>query len=301
MLEDRDYMRQPAYHEPRISFTVVLLIINAIIFLVECLICGYPPVFSKNNYFALSVDGIEHGYVWQFLTFQFMHAGLLHIFFNSWAIYVFGRQIEMELGPKKFLALYFSSGVIGGVFQVLGGLISPGHFGTAVVGASAGAMGLISAFAILYPDQPLIVFFYFFPIKTRAKYVVLAITLLSVLCIIFPQSLFTIVLGNNVSNAAHLGGILTGFVFARWILYRSRTHLEFPSPRSEPREFAAARKGKNKFWSPTSGTDEDFSTDEFLQKEVDPILDKISAHGIQSLTAYEHKVLEKARQKMAKR
>src|ERR1700733_3831846 len=103
MLEDRDYMRQPEYGEPRWrprfrprwSWTLALLVVNAVVFVVECILCGYPPALSQGNYFALSVEGIKHGYVWQFLTFQFMHAGLLHIFFNSWAIWVFGRHFEM--------------------------------------------------------------------------------------------------------------------------------------------------------------------------------------------------------------
>ena len=75
MLEDRDYMRQPEYRDPifrasRWSWTLVLLLVNAIVFIIECVVAGYPPTFSENNYFALSVEGIKHGYVWQFLTFQ---------------------------------------------------------------------------------------------------------------------------------------------------------------------------------------------------------------------------------------
>ena len=72
-------MRQPDYRELRVSFTVALLIVNAIVFLVECVACGYPPLFSTGNYFALSVEGLKQGFVWQLLTYQFMHAGLLHI------------------------------------------------------------------------------------------------------------------------------------------------------------------------------------------------------------------------------
>ena len=74
-----------------------------------------------------------------------------------------------------------------------------------------------------------------------------------------------------------------------------------PSRPAAPREFVVTRAGKGKFWRSAAGKpDEELPTDEFVKSEVDPILDKISAHGIQSLTAHEREILEKARSKMAK-
>src|ERR1035438_8027196 len=94
MLEDRDYMRQPEYGR-RLSLTVALIIVNAMVFLFELLVSGYShSLHIENYYFALSVEGLKNGFVWQLLTFQFMHAGLWHLVFNCWAIYVFGRAIE---------------------------------------------------------------------------------------------------------------------------------------------------------------------------------------------------------------
>ena len=149
MLDDRDYMRPPVYRDrprvPPMSFTIALLIVNAVVFLIECAVYGYPlrfPVDPADSYFALSVEGLKHGYVWQLLTYQFMHAGVLHILLNGWAIYVFGHSIEEALGWKKYLTLYLSSGVIGGICQVLAALLWPNLFGGPVVGASAGAFGL---------------------------------------------------------------------------------------------------------------------------------------------------------------
>ena len=82
MLEDRDYMRQPEFRDRRVSLTVALLIANAVVFLVECLLSPQPgdltpanPFFYK--YFALSVQGLQHFYVWQLLTYQFL--SLIHI------------------------------------------------------------------------------------------------------------------------------------------------------------------------------------------------------------------------------
>ena len=94
MLEDRDYMRQPpAYHEPRISFTIALLIVNAVVFVIQLIVSqSSAGAEIEGKYFALSLDGLEHGYVWQLLTFQFMHASWMHLIFNSLAIFFFGRS-----------------------------------------------------------------------------------------------------------------------------------------------------------------------------------------------------------------
>ena len=299
MLEDRDYMRQPDYGTSRVSWTVVLLIVNAVAFAVECLVYGYPPAIGEGNLFALSVDGIKSGFVWQFLTFQFMHAGLLHILLNSFAIYFFGREIERQIGPLKFLTLYFSSGIIGGVVQVLGGLVWPSHFGTAVVGASAGGMGLMAAFAALYPEELLTIFIYFFPVTMRAKYLLWGIAALSALCILFPTSIFTLLLGQNVSSAAHLGGMGMGLLYVRFILQGHWFHFKNPLRRERPREPVPTHSREKKFWR-SAPPEEEVPTDQFLQNQVDPILDKISAHGIESLTAREREILQSAHKKMTR-
>jgi membrane associated rhomboid family serine protease len=311
MLEDRDYVRQPGYYRPRLSFTVALLIANAIVFLVECLLSTNPLQLTPDdslfyNYFALSLDGLKHGFVWQLLTYQFMHSGLLHIFLNCWAIYVFGRVMEETLGPGKFLVLYFSSGVIGGLVQMLGALVWPAHFGMAVVGASAAALGLVAAFAALYPERELtLLLFFVLPVTLRAKYLLLGMALLSLFCILFPGSWLAGLMGGNIAHAAHLGGMLTGIVFVRQFIQGPGLWLTWGSSAARPgarREFVTTRAGRGKFRRSAAGKpDEELPTDEFVKSEVDPILDKISAHGIQSLTAREREILEKARAKMTKR
>lgn len=310
MLEDRDYMRQPVYYRPYMSLTVVLLVVNAIVFLVECIFSSNPARLVPDNpfiynYFALSLEGLEHGFIWQLLTYQFMHSGLLHILLNCWAIYVFGRVMEETLGPGKFLILYFSSGVLGGLVQMLGAVVWPSHFGTAVVGASAAALGLVAAFAALYPEQQLtLLLFFVLPVTLRAKYLLWGTALLSVFCILFPDSWLAVLMGGNIAHAAHLGGMLMGFVFVRQFIQGRWSWPQGGMPSSHPaarREFAVTRAGKGKFWRTAAGEpDEELSTDEFVKSEVDPILEKISAHGIQSLTAREREILEKARSKMAK-
>src|SRR5262249_37912516 len=147
MLEDRHYMRRAAFPSGR-SATVMLIIANVAAFILQAVHYGFPiqgvPV---GDYFALSVDGLRHHYFWQLLTFQFMHGGVIHLLLNCWAIFMFGREVEETLGRKSFLVLYFSSGVVGGLFQVAFGelmarFLQDGRFLGPTVGASAGAFGL---------------------------------------------------------------------------------------------------------------------------------------------------------------
>ena len=295
MLEDRDYMRQPAYREPRISFTIALLIVNAVCFMIQLVAWQMPDGAGaefQDQYLALSLDGLKSGYVWELLTFQFMHVSIWHILFNSLAIFFFGRAVETAIGGKRFLLLYFSSGVAGGLVQMLFALFISSFDGP-VFGASAGAAGLVAAFAVLHWEEPFTLFIYFLPVNMRGKTLFWGSIVVVLASMMIP---------NNVANAAHLGGILAGFFCARLMLGGNWPQWKFPERRAAPREFAAAGKSKKGFWHSSSAKPgEDLSDDEFLQTEVDPILDKISAHGIQSLTAREREILEKARSKITKR
>jgi membrane associated rhomboid family serine protease len=286
MLEDRDYMRQPQYG-PHVSLTMVLLVVNVVVFLIECFTLGSPPRFSLDSRFALSVEGLKSGFVWQLLTYQFMHANLWHILFNGWAIYLFGREVEATLGGKKYLVLFLAAGIMGGIFQVLAAWIWPQFFGGPVVGASAGGFGLMAAYAVLFPARELTLLFP--PVTFHAKTMLILSAVLAVMGIVFPV--------NNIANAAHLGGMLVGVFFVRWFV-QGRWGWRGAA---RPRTFISVPAGKTSFWRPGADEpDEEQSTDEFVKSAVDPILDKISRHGIQSLTAREREILEKARSKMAK-
>ena len=159
MLDDRSYMRSSPF-EPQRPVTVILLITLAVLFVVQSIIDYYTP-WPIWRYFALSKEGLGNGFLWQLVTFQFMHAplsngGILHLLLNCWAIYMFGRPVEEALGPSGFLRLYLLSGVFGGLLQMLSSVILPSHFGSApVVGASAGAFGL-SAGTLTITYKPLV-------------------------------------------------------------------------------------------------------------------------------------------------
>jgi membrane associated rhomboid family serine protease len=104
MLEDRDYMRQPAYEGSGVSLTVLLIIVNTAVFLVELMAAhSLRGAEFIDSYFALSLDGLQHGYLWQLVTFQFLHAGWMHLIINMLAIFFFGRPIEAALGRSRFL------------------------------------------------------------------------------------------------------------------------------------------------------------------------------------------------------
>jgi len=291
MLEDRDYMRQPEFREssfrgPRWSWTLVLLIAYAAMFLAEVFAGRFTVDKSYVfGYLALSKEGIERGYVWQLATYQFMHAGWLHLFLNCWAIYTFGRELEILLGGRKFLALMFSSGIVGGVFQVLVALVWPQYFGGPVVGASACAFGLVAAFALIFPERELtMLIFFVVPLHLRAKTLLIGFVVLAVTGFAFPDIM------PGVAHAAHLGGMAMGWFFVRKIMQGDWSRLE-----------GALRLGsKTKCSVSAPKMREEEVVSDFMASEVDPILDKISTHGIQSLTARERQILESARQKMAK-
>jgi membrane associated rhomboid family serine protease len=291
MLEDRDYMRQPEYHTPRVSFTVALLIVNAVVFLVQLATShSFRIPDIENGYFALSLDGLRQGYVWQLLTFQFMHQSWTHIILNSLAIYFFGQPVENALGGTRFLGIYLVSGIIGGLTQMLFSLVTH-NFELTVVGASAGGMGLIAAFAVINWTEPFTLILYFIPITMRGRTLLWASIGLAVIGMLDYNS--------HVANAAHLGGILAGFIYARQIISGNWPEWHLFERSERPRKAVATRTGENKFWR-SAPDQEEASSDQFVQNEVDPILDKISAHGIKSLTAREREILEAARKKMSR-
>lgn len=305
MLEDRDYMRQPEYHPGfswRWSATNLLLATFAAVFVAEIAVSPMPRQLIPGNnfcytYLALSLDGIRHGYVWELVTYQFMHAGLWHILGNSLAIFFFGREMEAMLGWKRYLTLFFSSGIVGGVCQLGAAFLWPQYFDGPVVGASAGAFGLIAAFAVMYPDRELqLLLFFVIPVRMQARTLLIISGVIAVLGMVFSDS----ILGGRVAHAAHLGGMFMGVFYVRQILQGRWFQFRNPLRRSEPRPFVAARASREKSWRDSDVSGPDVPKDQFMKTEVDPILDKISAHGIQSLTAQERQILEKARAKMRK-
>ncbi len=236
--------------------------------------------------------GIEHGYIWQFVTFQFFHASVTHLLFNLLVLYFVGRQIEEDFERGGLWRLFLLGGVAGGVAHFGFAEALPRYFGTTVLGASAGVSGLIAVFALLHPDLE---FFLFpLPISFRARTLLWVDLGLAVYGVLVPSG--------AVANEAHLGGLLFGLGYVYWRVW------EKPSPwslllsrsRIKRREVMVLKPQPGRFKRSRSDAAEP-SGKEFISREVDPILDKISAHGIHSLTDGERRILENARNRMAKR
>lgn len=284
--------------EPRMSMTIALVIANVAVFILQTALAQFSHTLADYyfTYLPLSLEGLKHGFVWQLVTYQFMHGGFLHLLFNCFAIYVFGRDVEDALGRKSFLALYFASGVMGGLVQTAAGLLPIDRFAGPVVGASAAALGLVAAFAMLFPDRILLLFFI---IPMRARFLLWLSAAFAVYGVFAPPPADPSAV--HIADAAHLGGMLTGVLFIRYAMY-------WEWPRFRPNHGRPVRRlvrvpvQKSSGWGRAKDVvDEDLPPEEFLSKEVDPILDKISAHGIQSLTERERRILEAARVKMGKR
>jgi len=278
------------------SPTIVILVINVVVFLLETS-GGARAHQLFREYGAVSLEGIKHGYVWQLLTYQFMHGGWMHLILNSVGLFLFGRHMEMMLGQRTFLKLYLLSGIAGGVLQLLLGIISP-RFAGPMVGASAGICGLVAAFSLLSPDSTIYISFI---LPLRAKYVLPLTIIFSLVMILTPST-------DGVAHGAHLGGTLFGYAYLRWSMIFDPLFSWFAGlwermrgPRAS-RPIIKVRFPKGGSWQGEEpDTAKNIAPIDFITKEVDPILEKISAHGIQSLTDRERKILEAARTRMEKR
>ena len=292
MLEDRSYMRKDP-SESRASACVVLILVLGAVFLFQNMGGAYALPFHK--YLALSKDGLKSFYFWQIFTFQFLHSGPwpLHLIGNCLVLYIFGREVEQALGPRNFLKLYFLAGLIGGLLQSVVLFLPMVGTNAAVLGASANVAGIVAAYALLFPQRELMLLF--LPLRIKALYLLWAFIIFS-LC-------GAILRFDNVAHAAHLGGVLGGFVYLRWGMQAGAFFSQRRARRARfrPRELMKVPLGKTSPWQRAKDDLEELNPEEFISREVDPILDKISAHGIQSLTERERKILEAARAKMSKR
>jgi len=291
MLDDRPYMREAEGRRFRLpSATTALLLVNLAFFVFQNINAVYLhwPVLQ---YLALSREGLEAGGFWQLFTFQFLHSGTWHFVCNAVGLYFLGRPLEAALGPARLLEVYLGGSFLGGLFQALFGLLFPLQFGQPTLGASAGVCGLLAAFAMLQRDR-MFLFMFFLPI--RAWNLLLIALGVAVFFVLVPSE-------PGVAHAAHLGGLLGGMAYVHWIVRAERRLFDWRPYREADRHaelvHANAANPPSRRRREPVGEDE-VPEAEFISREVDPILDKISAQGLQSLTDRERRILEKARAKM---
>jgi membrane associated rhomboid family serine protease len=282
--------------------TGILMVVLLLVFALQCINDVYLQSFLESK-LALTSECFGRGYVWQLFTFQFLHDGIWHIGGNLLSLWFFGRFVESVLGKQRFLVAYFGCGMMGGILQGVLMLLFPTHFGFFTYGASAGAAGIFAIFVLLLPDTE-IRWNFILPIPAKA-----------LLWITGGISLFFTLVpshrGGGVAHAAHLGGILAGIAWVKLGWHRDFVQLPWEGWFNGRRLFRRATRKSDPIKATSlkipglprvkSQAPEDLPEGEFISREVDPILDKISQHGIQSLTERERKILEAARNKMAKR
>ncbi|MDR2533879.1 MAG: rhomboid family intramembrane serine protease [Tannerellaceae bacterium] len=206
--------------------TTNLIIINLICW-VASRVLPSTTGFDLIETLGLHFPGAEHFNSVQFVSYMFLHdtRDFSHLFFNMFAVFMFGRTLEMLWGSKRFLLFYFITGIGAGIVQELTWafslrdlLFSPSQMvdmGDAIVGraqaldmlvtigASGAVFGILLAFGMNFPNAP--IFIMFIPIPVKAKYVVAGYGLIELFTGIAGFS------GDNVAHFAHLGGMLFGF------------------------------------------------------------------------------------------
>ena len=194
------YRRQSGSSIPNVIFG--LLIANGLVFVLQ----QTNAEFLYIN-FALwpATDPRSPFMPWQILTYGFLHGSTSHIFFNMFALWMFGREIELHMGSRRFLTYYFVCVAGAGTVQLIVAALQGGLYPT--VGASGGVFGILLAYGLTFPNR--IVVPLFPPIPMRAITFVILFGLLE-LYLGFSGG------APGVANFAHLGGMLFGFLMLRF-------------------------------------------------------------------------------------
>ena len=179
-----------------------LILINVVVFVVDFL--AGPTIHSAlMAFFALTAEGaVKNFLVWQIFTYMFLHGGFTHLLFNMLTLWFFGTQLEREWGTRRFLKYYFLCGMAAGVCVLVANLLT---HDVPTIGASGAIFGVLVAFAVLYPNQTVLMNF-LFPIK--AKYMVMIYAAIELLLTIRPGQ-------SGISTIAHLGGMAFGYVYLK--------------------------------------------------------------------------------------
>ncbi len=289
-LADRQYTRES---EPRglrgfssrYSVNTWIIIINLGVFALQMLAGPKVALWIEEHGYFSTYQLVPRLQFWRLITFQFLHAGLMHVAMNMLGLWVFGGMVERHLGPRKYAAFYLVCGIFGGVmYVVLNGLgyaaykmwnLQSAPFllinnpDMHLVGASAGVFGVIMACAFVAPNA--IVQLVFPPIQLRIK--------VMAYCYVALAAFNLLVGGQNAGgDAAHIGGAIAGFFFIR------RPHLlhDFFDVFGDSRKGGPSKRRKP---MPADGPD---------QAELDRILAKIRAEGMGSLSEKEKTLLRAA-------
>jgi len=217
---------------------------------------------------------------WSLLTYALLHGSFLHLLANSIGLFMFGPPVEGRFGSRWFIQLWLWS-VLGGALLSLA--LMPFTKTGPIVGASGGLFGVMLAFVLEWPDAPVLIFP--FPVPIKAKWLVAFMALFSLWAGFMPG------VQDGVAHFAHLGGFAAAFLFVRGgaMLSRARAGADTehaPAVLVRPPSSEAARRSEP--FGPTRRRGQDAS----VLAEVDRVLDKISARGLESLTPDERRFLD---------
>lgn len=274
------------YEEPRSAWRFrggitpgvrLLLLANVIAFIVIWLLQSALTMATRGaggslfEIFGLSQVGVFGRFmVWQPLTYLFLHGGVWHLVWNMFVLWVFGCDVERTWGTRRFFFYYFFTGVGAGLCILL-----LGGSDTVTVGASGAVLSVLVAFAMFFPNRLItLLLFFVFPVTVKAKHLAIGCAVLTFLFLVRDPS------GGGISHLGHFGGMVLGYLYVRYgDSFRSRFD-DFARSVNRPRP-TVPRGGRR-------------SSKNYTREEVDAILDKIAAKGIDSLTEEEREALRKA-------
>ena len=195
----------PYFRTPPVVKNVIIA--NTLIFLATWLLP--QAAIIADRFFALYWFGSPLFHSYQYITYMFLHGGFGHLFFNMFALWMFGRTLEYELGSRRFIIYYLVCGVGAALIQMLVAWLT-GELGIVLIGASGAVMGVLLAFGVMHPNEVLIMFP--IPVPVKAKWFVIGYAALE---------LFYGATGRaaGIAHFAHVGGMLWGYLL---LLYWKR-------------------------------------------------------------------------------
>jgi membrane associated rhomboid family serine protease len=257
------------WRETRRVVLFALIGLNVASFITQVSLDAFAPGFAC-DYLALSNRGVHDAYAWQFFTAMLLYGSPWHFLGNMLVLYILGRDIESILGQRHFLYL-FLSGAIGGELGHL--FLMPSE--TVLYAASGGVAAVLIAYATILPELDLIAWgISRFSFHLKAKHVAGAILFLSLVMLAIDRN-------GTVIHSAIPGGLAAGWLYANLLGFG---HASWVRRLLRRRREAAERVQR-------------MTPAEFIEHEVDPLLEKISRKGIQSLTKAERRLLSQAREK----
>ena len=282
MLSDRDYFNQRPSSDnfwQRHSAVFLIIVTNLAVFFLTALTGGSSNSLLVEGGALLTGSPSVVWQLWRLVTYQFLHADFWHLFFNMYGVWLFGGMVEQRLGKPKTLALYFFSGVLGGILFALANWNNV----AICVGASGSLFGLMVAAAIAFPQARM--FLLFPPIPIRLWVMVVIYCAIEVLYSLSGA-------GGNVAHLAHLGGALGGLLFMLKPLQNLFT-------RGRRRPPSAGRRAAAE--PPRAAPPRSTKPVVFSQDELNRILDKMSRQGYYQLTEDEKEFLRQSSEELKRR